>query len=82
MNLDVCYLSFKYNLPGTDDLFYFLKAMVKSFMDVYQLASSRIDMLLRETASHKLLTAAPKSKSQTACLHENENLQLVSLLFS
>ncbi|XP_030910143.1 coiled-coil domain-containing protein 171 isoform X2 [Melopsittacus undulatus] len=52
------------------------QAMVKSFMDVYQLASSRIDMLLRETASHKLPTAAPESKSQTACLHENENLQL------
>ncbi|XP_030910148.1 coiled-coil domain-containing protein 171 isoform X4 [Melopsittacus undulatus] len=54
------------------------QAMVKSFMDVYQLASSRIDMLLRETASHKLPTAAPESKSQTACLHENENLQLES----
>ncbi|KAM9507909.1 coiled-coil domain-containing protein 171 [Guaruba guarouba] len=54
------------------------QAMVKSFMDVYQLASSRIDMLLRETASHQLHTAAPKSESQTACLHENENLQLES----
>ncbi|XP_061297196.1 coiled-coil domain-containing protein 171 isoform X2 [Pezoporus flaviventris] len=54
------------------------QAMVKSFMDVYQLASSRIDMLLRETASRKLPTSAPKSKSQTACLHENENLQLES----
>ncbi|KQK79942.1 hypothetical protein AAES_100950 [Amazona aestiva] len=51
--------------------------MVKSFMDVYQLASSRIDILLGETASHQLHTAAPKSKSQRACLHENENLQLV-----
>ncbi|XP_010021471.1 PREDICTED: coiled-coil domain-containing protein 171, partial [Nestor notabilis] len=52
------------------------QAMVKSFMDVYQLASSRIDMLLREPASHQLHTAAPKSKIETACLHENENLQL------
>uniref|UniRef100_A0A8B9GPD5 Coiled-coil domain containing 171 n=1 Tax=Amazona collaria TaxID=241587 RepID=A0A8B9GPD5_9PSIT len=58
------------------------QAMVKSFMDVYQLASSRIYILLGETASHQLHTAAPKSKSQRACLHENENLQLVSLLFS
>lgn len=69
------------SLPGTDDLFYFLKAMIKSFMDVYQLASSRIDMLVRETASRQLHTAALKSKLQTACLHESESLQLVSLLF-
>ncbi|NXJ97089.1 CC171 protein, partial [Corythaixoides concolor] len=66
----------KYSLPGTDDLFYFLKAMIKSFMDVYQLASSRIDMLVREKASHQLCTAALKSKLETACLHESESLQL------
>ncbi|XP_074934293.1 coiled-coil domain-containing protein 171 isoform X1 [Phalacrocorax aristotelis] len=54
------------------------QAMIKSFMDVYQLASFRIDMLVRETASHQLHTAALKSKLQTACLHESESLQLES----
>ncbi|XP_074992489.1 coiled-coil domain-containing protein 171 isoform X2 [Calonectris borealis] len=54
------------------------QAMIKSFMDVYQLASSRIDMLVTERASHQLHTAAPKSKLQTACLHESESLQLES----
>ncbi|XP_074426581.1 coiled-coil domain-containing protein 171 isoform X2 [Larus michahellis] len=54
------------------------KGMIKSFMDVYQLASSRIDMLVRETASHQLHTAALKSKLQTACLHESESVQLES----
>ncbi|NXE21473.1 CC171 protein, partial [Ardeotis kori] len=52
------------------------QAMIKSFMDVYQLASSRIDMLVRETASHQLHTAALKSKLQTAYLHGSESLQL------
>ncbi|KAF1474967.1 hypothetical protein FQV18_0001659, partial [Eudyptula minor novaehollandiae] len=52
------------------------QAMIRSFMDVYQLASSRIDMLVRETASHQLHAAALKSKLQTACLHESESLQL------
>ncbi|NXL34528.1 CC171 protein, partial [Glaucidium brasilianum] len=52
------------------------QAMIKSFMDVYQLASSRIDMLVRETASHQLHTAALKSKLQPASLDESENLQL------
>ncbi|XP_035166785.1 coiled-coil domain-containing protein 171 isoform X6 [Oxyura jamaicensis] len=50
------------------------QAMIKSFMDVYQLASSRVDMLVRKTASHQLHTAVLKSKLQTACLHESENL--------
>uniref|UniRef100_A0A8C3PPZ8 Coiled-coil domain containing 171 n=1 Tax=Calidris pygmaea TaxID=425635 RepID=A0A8C3PPZ8_9CHAR len=54
------------------------QAMIKSFMDVYQLASSRIDMLVRETPSHQLHAAALKSKLQTACLHESESLQLES----
>ncbi|XP_050572466.1 coiled-coil domain-containing protein 171 isoform X4 [Cygnus atratus] len=54
------------------------QAMIKSFMDVYQLASSRVDMLVRKTASHRLHTAVLKSKLQTACLHESENLQLES----
>uniref|UniRef100_A0A8C0FF65 Coiled-coil domain containing 171 n=1 Tax=Bubo bubo TaxID=30461 RepID=A0A8C0FF65_BUBBB len=57
------------------------QAMIKSFMDVYQLASSRIDMLVRETASHQLHAAALKSTLQPASLDESENLQLVSLLF-
>ncbi|KAM9587694.1 coiled-coil domain-containing protein 171 isoform 1-T2 [Morphnus guianensis] len=52
------------------------QAMIKSFMDIYQLASSRIDMLVREAASHQLHGAALKSKLQTACLHESESLQL------
>ncbi|NWQ75820.1 CC171 protein, partial [Columbina picui] len=52
------------------------QAMIKSFMDVYQIASSRIDMLMREVASHQLQTTALKSKLQTACLHETESLQL------
>ncbi|XP_074789357.1 coiled-coil domain-containing protein 171 isoform X6 [Athene noctua] len=54
------------------------QAMIKSFMDVYQLASSRIDMLVRETASRQLHTAALKSKLQPASLDESENLQLES----
>ncbi|XP_026722113.1 coiled-coil domain-containing protein 171 isoform X2 [Athene cunicularia] len=54
------------------------QAMIKSFVDVYQLASSRIDMLVRETASHQLHTAALKSKLQPASLDESENLQLES----
>lgn len=82
MSLYVCCLVFKYGLPGTDDLFCFLKAMIKSFMDIYQIASSRIDMLVRETASHQLHTAALKSELRKAYLHESESLKLVSLLFT
>ncbi|XP_065512455.1 coiled-coil domain-containing protein 171 isoform X3 [Caloenas nicobarica] len=52
------------------------QAMIKSFMDVYQIASSRIDMLMREIASHQLQTTALKSKLQTTSLHETESLQL------
>ncbi|XP_021235876.1 coiled-coil domain-containing protein 171 isoform X4 [Numida meleagris] len=52
------------------------QAMIKSFMDVYQLASSRVDMLVKETAPHQLRTAVPVSKLQTACLRESESLQL------
>nr|XP_021144489.1 coiled-coil domain-containing protein 171 isoform X4 [Columba livia]XP_021144490.1 coiled-coil domain-containing protein 171 isoform X4 [Columba livia] len=52
------------------------QAMIKSFMDVYQIASSRIDMLMRKIASHQLQTTALKSKLQTACLHETESVQL------
>ncbi|XP_064902231.1 coiled-coil domain-containing protein 171 isoform X5 [Columba livia] len=53
------------------------QAMIKSFMDVYQIASSRIDMLMRKIASHQLQTTALKSKLQTACLHETESVQLM-----
>ncbi|XP_071658855.1 coiled-coil domain-containing protein 171 isoform X6 [Patagioenas fasciata] len=52
------------------------QAMIKTFMDVYQIASSRIDMLMRKVASHRLQTTAPKSTLQTTCLHETESLQL------
>nr|XP_009677129.1 PREDICTED: coiled-coil domain-containing protein 171 isoform X1 [Struthio camelus australis] len=54
------------------------QAMIKSFMDVYQLASSRVGMLEREIASHRLHIAALKSELQTACLRESESLQLES----
>ncbi|XP_068522512.1 coiled-coil domain-containing protein 171 isoform X8 [Anas acuta] len=53
------------------------QAMIKSFVDVYQLARSRVDMLVRKTTSHQLHTAVLKSELQTACLHESENLQLM-----
>lgn len=66
---------------GVDDLFYLsLKAMVKSFMNVYQLASSRVATLEREIASHRHHITVLKSELQTACLRENESLQSVSLL--
>ncbi|NXL66191.1 CC171 protein, partial [Chordeiles acutipennis] len=52
------------------------QAMIKSFMDVYQLASSIIDMLVRETASNQVHTATLKSRLRAAYLHESESLQL------
>ncbi|NWS73481.1 CC171 protein, partial [Crotophaga sulcirostris] len=52
------------------------QAVIKSFMDVYQLASSRIDMLVSKTASHQLHIAIQKSSLRTSCLHESETLQL------
>ncbi|XP_067409219.1 coiled-coil domain-containing protein 171 isoform X2 [Emydura macquarii macquarii] len=51
------------------------QAMTVSFMDVYQLASSRVATLEREIASHRHHIAALKSELQTACLRENESLQ-------
>ncbi|OXB55536.1 hypothetical protein ASZ78_002565 [Callipepla squamata] len=45
------------------------QAMIKSFIDVYQLASSRVDMLVKETAPHQLHSAA---KLQTTRLHRGE----------
>ncbi|XP_030421763.1 coiled-coil domain-containing protein 171 isoform X4 [Gopherus evgoodei] len=51
------------------------QALIISFMDVYQLASSRVATLEREIASHQHHIAALKSELQTACLRENESLQ-------
>lgn len=59
-------------------LFLFLKAMIKSFMDVYQLASARISTLEKEMTSHRNHIATLKSELHTACLRENESLQSVS----
>ncbi|XP_031817397.1 coiled-coil domain-containing protein 171 isoform X5 [Sarcophilus harrisii] len=50
------------------------QAMIKSFMDVYQLASSRIATLEKEMTSHRNHISALKSELQTACLRENESL--------
>ncbi|XP_036116850.1 coiled-coil domain-containing protein 171 isoform X3 [Molossus molossus] len=49
--------------------------MIKSFMDVYQLASSRIATLEKEMTSHRSHIATLKSELHTACLRENESLQ-------
>ncbi|XP_063505566.1 coiled-coil domain-containing protein 171 isoform X11 [Pongo pygmaeus] len=54
------------------------KAMIKSFMDVYQLASTRITTLEKEMTSHRSHIAALKSELHTACLRENASLQSVS----
>uniref|UniRef100_A0A8D2DP69 Coiled-coil domain containing 171 n=1 Tax=Sciurus vulgaris TaxID=55149 RepID=A0A8D2DP69_SCIVU len=51
------------------------QAMIKSFMDVYQLASARITTLEKEMTSHRSHIATLKSELHTACLRENENLQ-------
>nr|XP_025743687.1 coiled-coil domain-containing protein 171 isoform X4 [Callorhinus ursinus] len=51
------------------------KAMIKSFMDVYQLASARIATLEKEMTSHRSHIATLKSELHTACLRENESLQ-------
>uniref|UniRef100_A0A8C3IMQ4 Coiled-coil domain containing 171 n=1 Tax=Chrysemys picta bellii TaxID=8478 RepID=A0A8C3IMQ4_CHRPI len=56
------------------------QALIISFMDVYQLASSRVATLEREIASHRHHIAALKSELQTACLRENESLQSTLLL--
>uniref|UniRef100_A0ABI7XQZ3 Coiled-coil domain containing 171 n=1 Tax=Felis catus TaxID=9685 RepID=A0ABI7XQZ3_FELCA len=54
------------------------QAMIKSFMDVYQLASTRIATLEKEMTSHRSHIATLKSELHTACLRENESLQSVS----
>uniref|UniRef100_A0A8C6QNZ9 Coiled-coil domain containing 171 n=1 Tax=Nannospalax galili TaxID=1026970 RepID=A0A8C6QNZ9_NANGA len=51
------------------------QAMIKSFMDVYQLASTRISTLEKEMTSHQSHIATLKSELHTACLRENESLQ-------
>nr|XP_006208361.1 coiled-coil domain-containing protein 171 [Vicugna pacos] len=51
------------------------QAMIKSFMDVYQLASNRIATLEKEMTSHRSHIATLKSELHTACLRENESLQ-------
>ncbi|XP_042820291.1 coiled-coil domain-containing protein 171 isoform X4 [Panthera tigris] len=55
------------------------QAMIKSFMDVYQLASARIATLEKEMTSHRSHIATLKSELHTACLRENESLQSVIL---
>ncbi|XP_020919133.1 coiled-coil domain-containing protein 171 [Sus scrofa] len=50
------------------------QAMIKSFMDVYQLASTRIATLEKEMTSHRSHIATLKSELHTACLRENESL--------
>uniref|UniRef100_A0A8D1AUN0 Coiled-coil domain containing 171 n=1 Tax=Sus scrofa TaxID=9823 RepID=A0A8D1AUN0_PIG len=54
------------------------QAMIKSFMDVYQLASTRIATLEKEMTSHRSHIATLKSELHTACLRENESLPSVS----
>ncbi|XP_058287088.1 coiled-coil domain-containing protein 171 isoform X2 [Hylobates moloch] len=51
------------------------QAMIKSFVDVYQLASTRIMTLEKEMRSHRSHIAALKSELHTACLRENASLQ-------
>ncbi|XP_055973317.1 coiled-coil domain-containing protein 171 [Sorex fumeus] len=53
------------------------KAMIKSFVDVYQLASNRITTLEKEMTSHRNHIATLKSELHTACLRENESLQSI-----
>ncbi|RXM98884.1 Coiled-coil domain-containing protein 171 [Acipenser ruthenus] len=45
---------------------------IVSFMDLYQLACSKISTLKTELSSHQQHIAALKSELQTACLRENE----------
>ncbi|XP_021108528.1 coiled-coil domain-containing protein 171 isoform X2 [Heterocephalus glaber] len=51
------------------------QAMIKSFMDIYQLASARIATLEKEMTSHRSHIATLKLELHTACLRENESLQ-------
>ncbi|XP_043573462.1 coiled-coil domain-containing protein 171-like isoform X5 [Chiloscyllium plagiosum] len=48
--------------------------LTQTFVDVYQLASSRVTALETEITSHQKHIAALKSELQTACLRENNGL--------
>ncbi|NXA96835.1 CC171 protein, partial [Melanocharis versteri] len=48
------------------------QAVIQSFMEVYQLAVSRVEILVRETESLQLHIAALRSRLQTASLHESD----------
>ncbi|XP_067886606.1 coiled-coil domain-containing protein 171-like isoform X2 [Heterodontus francisci] len=48
--------------------------LTQTFMDIYQLASSRVTALETEITSHQKHIAALKSELQTACLRENNGL--------
>ncbi|KAM4807949.1 coiled-coil domain-containing protein 171 [Rhinophrynus dorsalis] len=59
-------------LGGSD--FVACQSMIRSFMDVYQLACLKAAAVEREIASHQKHVVALKSELQTACLREYENL--------
>ncbi|XP_037981114.1 coiled-coil domain-containing protein 171 isoform X3 [Motacilla alba alba] len=48
------------------------QAVIQSFMEVYQLAVSRVEILVRETESFQLNIAALKSRLLTASLHKSD----------
>ncbi|XP_064410929.1 coiled-coil domain-containing protein 171 isoform X2 [Latimeria chalumnae] len=56
--------------------------LIQSFVEIYQLACSRIAALETEIASHQKHIAVLKSELQTACLRENESLLPVFLHIS
>ncbi|XP_051876146.1 coiled-coil domain-containing protein 171-like isoform X2 [Pristis pectinata] len=51
-----------------------LQNLTQTFMDIYQLASSRVTALEAEITSHQKHIGALKSELQTACLRENNAL--------
>ncbi|XP_059830882.1 coiled-coil domain-containing protein 171-like isoform X1 [Hypanus sabinus] len=51
-----------------------LQNLTQTFMDIYQLASSRVAALEAEVTSHQKHIGALKSELQTACLRENNAL--------
>ncbi|RXN00717.1 Coiled-coil domain-containing protein 171 [Acipenser ruthenus] len=55
---------------------------ITSFMDLYQLACSKISTLETELSSHQQHIAALKSELQTACLRDNEEFLPVSLSYN
>ncbi|NWT55543.1 CC171 protein, partial [Erythrocercus mccallii] len=48
------------------------QAVIQSFMEVYQFAVSRVEILVRETKTLQLHIAGLKSRLQTANLHESD----------